>query len=370
MRWIDNLLNRVTMYALMTYYLIALAVAGIALAFLNILPYNPWLLIAGIAVLYGSTKILNPLFGRIFKIRPNAESAAITGLILALIVGPAFAWQDLPMFVLIAAVAMLSKYVLVFRRRHLFNPAALAVVISAIIFGTGASWWVGSLPLLPFVVIGGLLFLRKMRWFHLTLSFLIVYIGAGTALYAYQNPGANLVRFASNTLLYSPMLFFSLVMLTEPLTMPSGRKHRMVYGALIAVLIAAIPFITSIPYTLEFSLLLGNLAGWALFGNTRRFLKLVGKIEVAKNSALFEFIPNAQLAYSPGQFLLWSLPHPKADLRGHRRYFSIASSPTENRVSIATKFSEKSSTFKTELKKLPAGSEIMAANLDGDFTLP
>jgi ferredoxin-NADP reductase len=72
----------------------------------------------------------------------------------------------------------------------------------------------------------------------------------------------------------------------------------------------------------------------------------------------------------PGNSFSGAYHTKKNDLRGSRRYFSIASSPTEKELMVVTKFAEKSSTFKTELKNIKTGQEINAAGPDGDFVLP
>jgi glycine betaine catabolism B len=370
MRWIDNFLNKVTMYSLMLYFLIALVAISIVLAFLGYFSADPWQMLLNVAVLYGACKLLNPLFAYLFKVQTNSESSAITGLILALIVGPTASFADIWKLVLIAAIAMLSKFILVYDRRHLFNPAAIAVVLTAATINFGASWWVGNASLFPFVLIGGLLFLRKVRWFHLGLSYIVVYLALQSAFYLSSSDPSGLGLFLQSLLLYSPLLFFSFVMLTEPLTMPTGKKQRIFYGVLIGVLSVIIPRMIDASYGLELSLLAGNIIGLLIYGNTRRFMKFVGKQELAKNTAIFTFRPNKPLNFTPGQYLLWSIPHKKSDLRGHRRYFSIASSPTEDNFTFVTKFSDKSSSFKANLRQLPVGAEIMATSLDGDFVLP
>ncbi len=370
MRWIDNLLNKITMYFLMTYYLIFLVTIAGVFMFLKILPYDLWKYLVEIAVLYGVAKIVNPILGKIFKVHPNSESSAITGLILVLIVGPDIAWSNLPLLALISIIAMASKYLIVFQRRHIFNPAAFAVLVSYFAFGIGASWWVGTLWMMPFVVIGGLLLMRKVKWFHLVLSFVITYVLAQVIVLRLSSADADIVGLVKNLLLYSPLLFFSFVMLTEPLTASSGKRARIAYGAFIALLAVLVPQYYSISYGFEGALLAGNLVGLIVFGNTRRFLKLVDQASVAKDTLLFKFQPNKKLAYTPGQFLLWSLPHAKSDMRGHRRYFTIASSPTESELMVVTKLAEKSSTFKTHMKEMTDEQEMMVSSRDGDFVLP
>ena len=64
------------------------------------------------------------------------------------------------------------------------------------------------------------------------------------------------------------------------------------------------------------------------------------------------------------------MPLENSDVRGNRRYFSIASSPKEENLSIAVRLYNPSSTFKKKLKNMKTGEEIYASELGGDFTLP
>src|SRR3954452_20149313 len=73
------------------------------------------------------------------------SSALLSGLIVAGVLGP----ETPPLVTLgIAALATASKHLLVTRRGHLFNPAALALLASVPLFATDQSWW-GALPDLP-----------------------------------------------------------------------------------------------------------------------------------------------------------------------------------------------------------------------------
>jgi len=69
------------------------------------------------------------------------------------------------------------------------------------------------------------------------------------------------------------------------------------------------------------------------------------------------------------------LPHKQVDSRGPRRYFTIASSPTESVVRLALKVvpagsDMRGSSYKQALLQLDEGQEIIVSQLAGDFTLP
>jgi ferredoxin-NADP reductase len=64
------------------------------------------------------------------------------------------------------------------------------------------------------------------------------------------------------------------------------------------------------------------------------------------------------------------LPHKNSDNRGTRRYFTIASSPTEADVRVAMKIFERGSSFKKALLELGTNRSVIASQLAGDFVLP
>jgi glycine betaine catabolism B len=84
----------------------------------------------------------------------------------------------------------------------------------------------------------------------------------------------------------------------------------------------------------------------------------------------FSFSSSQKLDFKPGQYLEWTVPHKRPDLRGNRRYFTIASSPTEKDIQLGVRFEQKGSSFKKALLDLDDQRKIVASQLTGDFTLP
>lgn len=66
----------------------------------------------------------------------------------------------------------------------------------------------------------------------------------------------------------------------------------------------------------------------------------------------------------------WTLGHADTDSRGNRRYFTLASSPTEQNPRVGIRFDKNSSTFKKAMLAMTRNTEIVAAQITGDFTLP
>jgi ferredoxin-NADP reductase len=99
-------------------------------------------------------------------------------------------------------------------------------------------------------------------------------------------------------------------------------------------------------------------------------LKLKKRIQLTPDVYDFLFEPDRKLNFVPGQYMEWTLGHTDADNRGNRRYFTLASAPTENELRVGIKFAQESSSFKHTLLTMDREQEIVAAQLAGDFTLP
>ena len=64
------------------------------------------------------------------------------------------------------------------------------------------------------------------------------------------------------------------------------------------------------------------------------------------------------------------MPHDRADSRGRRRYFTIASSPSEEDITIVMRVPPQPSSVKRALLAAPVGWHVVASRLAGDFVLP
>lgn len=364
---IDNFLNQITMYKLVLYYLIFLIAAAVILGFLGILSVNPVYLIISTLFLVGVCWVTNTVFASVFKAQANVESTHISALILALIISPAVTFGGFGLLFWAGVLAISSKYILAFGNKHLFNPAAISIVLTSFVLGQSASWWIGTLPMLPFVL-GGVLIVRKIKRFDLVFYFLVVailVIGASVI-----PKGGDIVVTLRNALLYSPLFFFAFVMLTEPQTFPPTKTLQSVYGALVGFLFAPQVHFFSFYTTPEIALVIGNVFSYIVSPKDRLLLKLKEKIKLTDSVWDFVFVGKKHLSFLPGQYLEWTLGHDNIDGRGNRRYFTIASSPTEDELVLGVKFYDPASSFKKALVSLGEGSEIVAAQLAGDFTMP
>ncbi|HZY50856.1 MAG TPA: RnfABCDGE type electron transport complex subunit D, partial [Devosia sp.] len=366
---IDRLIDRITMYRLVLWYLVALVLAAAALGALHRIAIDPMALALSSVLVLAGGWIANQIFARVFGAIPNIESVYITGLIIVLIMDPAPLGElsAAGAIVFASAWAMASKFIFSLRRRHIFNPAAIGVALPALLLDHPATWWVsGQLWLMPVVVIGGLLIVRKLRRFDLVLAFaaanLLVTVLTGNLADAAQS-----VRFA---LLDSPFFFFAFVMLTEPLTAPQSKLWRIVYGALVGALAAPNVAIAGYYFTPEVALLVGNLLTLVVSPQGRVVLTLERIEQAAAGVYDYVFRPDRALRFAAGQYLEWTLQLPQSDSRGNRRYFTIASAPADEEMRLGVKFAPNGSAFKRGLSQLQPGDQIVASQLAGSFTLP
>ncbi len=357
------------MYRLLLYYLIGLLVIAFGLSILHQFSFTPMALILSTILFVISSWLTNTILAKIFHAQTNIESVYITALILSLIVTPVITLQGFIAIIFIAMFSIASKYVLTLKRKHIFNPAALGVWIVGLILGTNASWWVGTAWMLPFVIIGGLLIIKKIQREDMVFSFFAaaVVTCVGLSIAAGHN---DLQTIFMKLFLETPLFFFAFVMLTEPLTTPPTKQLQIFYGILTGILFAPQFHIFVTYFSPEESLLIGNIYSYFVSPKTKLFLQLKEKIQVAPD--IFDFIFQApkQFSFVPGQYMEWTLAHAHPDSRGNRRYLTIASSPSEDTVRIGVRFNTPSSSFKKRLASLSPTEEIVASQISGDFMLP
>jgi ferredoxin-NADP reductase len=359
------------MYRVVLYELIGLLLVAGILGFLGILPYTPVNLLFSVAYIIIVCWITNKIFAWAFEAPSNPESTYVTALILALIITLALSFGD-PIFLAFAfwasALAMASKYILAIGKKHIFNPAAIAVVITALALNLGASWWIGTAAMLPFVIFGGFLITRKIHRFNLVLpsiiaSFVVI---LGSSLMR----GGNIFITGWGLLISTPLVFFATVMLTEPLTTPPTSALRVPYGIMAGILFAPFIHFGSIYSTPELALAASNIFSYIASPKKKLVLILKDIKRISTDSYDFIFTPDKQMQYRPGQYMEWTLARKWPDSRGIRRYFTLASSPTERELRLGVKFYKNGSTFKEKLLSIKKGGRIVASGLAGDFVLP
>ncbi|HEX8730015.1 MAG TPA: RnfABCDGE type electron transport complex subunit D [Ktedonobacterales bacterium] len=368
LRPIDAFLDRTSMYRLLLYVLLGEVGIAALLAALGLLPFSPLTLLLSAGVLIAMCWAANTLLAWVFRISTNVESSIITALILALMIDPAkntAGWEFLGWA---AILAMASKFLLGLWGKHVFNPAAIAVVITTVALGDTASWWVASGAMLPVTLIGGFLIVRKIRQEAMVVVFLLAALLATCLASAVLR--LPLLGELRTLALDSPLIFVGSIMLTEPLTSPPTQRLRLIYGALVGALIVPQAHLGPIYSTPELALILGNLYSYVVSPKRRLTLRLRKRVRLAPDITEFIFRPAQKVAFAPGQYMEFTLGHPHTDERGNRRYFTLASSPTEDQIRLGVRFYPQGSSFKRALARLDGRSDVLAGQLAGDFTLP
>ena len=186
------------------------------------------------------------------------SGAVLTGLIIAMVLSPYEPWN---VAAATSAIAVVSKYVFRSRFANIFNPAALAIVITFYMFDTGQSWW-GALPELqpPAIVllfITGAFISNRVNKIPMVLVFLGLYYLLFTMTAFLGNP-AHVAEIYRTPDLHA-VLYFAFFILTDPPTSPVKYPHQLLYGALVAVASYAFFEVIGAVYYLLAAVLVGNL---------------------------------------------------------------------------------------------------------------
>lgn len=166
------------------------------------------------------------------------HAAMVTGMILTLIIDPTLDWYKIAA---IAFIAMAIKNFVRVDNKHIFNPAASGLLIGGLIFGSYVSWWGSSFQyssnfnvqtLILYAILLSPLYVsayRIKRYFSI-LSFLVTYV-----VLAFITSD-NSLSFLFVSLFNPTIIFFSIVMLPEPITSPLDGNKQLIFGATVAIL--------------------------------------------------------------------------------------------------------------------------------------
>jgi glycine betaine catabolism B len=364
----ERLVDAIGMYRLLTLSLGALAFYALVAGYLGVLAYTPYEQLMALGIALSVALATNVVIGYVTKLPLNHESAGITGLILFFIFIPGMTGVDNWPLALAVFVAIVSKFVLVSGRQHFVNPAAFGALALSLPDVFQTSWWVGNPTLAPLLILCGFLVTLKLRKWWLVLSC----IGVGLLMYMYEvaSLGGALSVQLMHYITSWPTLFLAFFMLTEPFTTPSTKRMQMFYGAVVGALSNTSLLAPIVSMTPELALVLMNIACIPARLHHKLFLVLKEKRTIARDTIEYVFTKPSHFVFEAGQYLEWMLLHATPDNRGIRRYFTIASSPTEDTLRIAMKMPQESSSFKRALGRLSSGQVVTASQRAGDFTLP
>ena len=167
-----------------------------------------------------------------------------------------------------SVIAVLSKYA--FRSRaNVFNPAALAMIVSYYLFHAGESWWGAQTdaigPAIKLVmVVAGVYVASRVNKMPLVLMFLGTYFGLFTVTAYVSDPLKVAEIFRTPDV--EAALYFAFIILTDPPTSPTRYRDQAICGALVAAVSFAVFELTGVVYYLLAGVAVGNV--WVVW---RRF---------------------------------------------------------------------------------------------------
>lgn len=160
----------------------------------------------------------------------DPRSALISALSLCLLLRT----RSLALAALIAAVAILSKFVLRWRGKHIFNPTnfglALGILLVDGVWVSSGQW--GSFAIFAsFMICLGSLVIHRAERSDVTLAFLLAWCGLlfGRAAWLGDPWEIPLHQLQSGAL-----LLFAFFMISDPKTTPDSRPGRLLFALLVA----------------------------------------------------------------------------------------------------------------------------------------
>jgi Na+-translocating ferredoxin:NAD+ oxidoreductase RnfD subunit len=194
------------------------------------------------------------------------SGAILTGWIAAMVMSA----HEPPWVVAVTAViGVLSKYVVRGRTANVFNPAAVAIVVTFYLFGTGQSWW-GALPDAPtwtlVLLVGtGAFITDRVNKFPLVLAFLgAFYLLATASAFAGNAAGVAEVYRTPDV---QAALFFACFILTDPPTSPTRYRAQVICGVLVGITAFAVYESIGAVFYLLAGVLVGNV--WEAWNRQR-----------------------------------------------------------------------------------------------------
>jgi ferredoxin-NADP reductase len=377
------LLGRVSMYRTAFLSLALLAVIAFGLSFAGLVAPGPLELLVTAAVLAVVCSGVDAAAQALLRLPWRLESSLITAGILLFVLRPTVEPLGIVGLVIAGVAASGSKYVLAYRGRHIFNPAAVGAAVVALIVGIsgeyalgGPSWWVGTPALGPVVLLLGLVVLIRAEKLRVAAVFWViaVVVAVVRTIVQTQQGGFTLSigDVIAQQLWASPFLFLGAFMVSEPLTQPPRRWQALTVAAIVGVLAGWPIDLGVISLGQERALLIGNAVAFAFSVRSAVRLVLEGRSSPTPTTQELTFRTKRKLSFLPGQYLELEVPHRKADARGTRREFSIVSAP-EDLPSVRIAFREGTgpqSSYKRALAARTVGDTLAVTGVWGDFLLP
>jgi Na+-translocating ferredoxin:NAD+ oxidoreductase RnfD subunit len=207
-------------------------------------------------------------------------SGILTGSSIALILrasgtahGDYWSLHGIQFFVLAGVVSLLSKHLIRPTGRHLFNPSNVGIVWCLLVVGPNHVfaqylWWgpsiLGQVLAYGVILFGAFWVLRAVRMIPMALSFVVTFaviIGlfalGGREFVAIWHEGGPIrgMEYWVNVALSAEVLVFVFFMISDPQTAAKAPEARVIYGAVVAVVAAALIFFQQTEFGIKVSIL-------------------------------------------------------------------------------------------------------------------
>jgi Na+-translocating ferredoxin:NAD+ oxidoreductase RnfD subunit len=163
----------------------------------------------------------------------NIASAYISGISVSILIRSILLWP----FALVSIVSIMSKYLLRYKGRHIWNPSNFGIswflfFAPASVAGLSIQWGNSLLPMLVIWSLGLFIAIRAKR-LHITITYVVGFI-----LFSYLRSLIEGTGFFTEVApLTGPMYqLFVFFMITDPATTVSSKRGRIIVAFLIALL--------------------------------------------------------------------------------------------------------------------------------------
>ena len=206
-------------------------------------------------------------------------SGILTGSSIALIMrasgtvhGEYWSLNGIEFFLMAGVVSLLSKHLIRPTGRHLFNPSNVGIVWCLLVVGPNQVfaqylWWgpsvVGQVLAYAVILFGAWWILRAVRMIPMALSFMFTF-AALTGVFAlsgreflaiwHQGPVGGM-EYWVNVALSAEVLVFVFFMISDPQTAPKAPEARVIYGAAVAALAAALIYFQQTEFGIKVAIL-------------------------------------------------------------------------------------------------------------------
>jgi len=190
-----------------------------------------------VVITIGASILVDLVVGKLYTGKwKNLASAYISGISVSILIRSTFIWP----YVLTAAISILSKYVLRYRGRHIWNPSNFG--ISWMLFfapmyvaGLSVQWGNNLLPMAVIWMLGMVIVYRAKR-FHVTITYVISFL-VFAFIRSFITNDPFLAEVAPLTgPMYQLFIFF---MITDPPTNVRSKKGQI----LVVFIVALVEFI-------------------------------------------------------------------------------------------------------------------------------